>query len=234
MRREQSGNALFIVLIAIVLFAGLTMVMANLEGSREFDTGYEDMRSGAAQLITFTTTLDSAVTKVMSFNGCTENDLDFYDDGYNFSNYQHATTNERCQIFHPKGGQMTYKEVGGSVLEDRSFSYRITGQQSVEGIGTTANELTFLAHVTPEGCAYLNDQLGVENLGDGSPPVDDDSQPFTNQVFNNGALAEGDYSGTAVIDHANLVGEPAGCFYDSDSDRYIFLQRSSCAIAIPK
>ena len=223
MRRDQSGNALFIVLIAIVLFAGLTMVMANLEGSREFDTDYEGMRSGAAQLITFAATLDSAVTKVMSFNGCTENDLDFYDQGQSPTDYEHSVTNERCQIFHPKGGQMTYKEVGGSILDpSQTYSYRITGQQGFTEIGTNLNDLTFLAHVTAGACSYLNEQLGVENLVDGSPPIDDVSQPFLLQVFNGGRTGQGDYSGAGLVTHANLTGKPSGCYYDSDNDIYLF------------
>ena len=222
MPNNQSGNALFITLIAIALFSALTMVIAKLENAAEFDMDYEKMRAAVGQLTNFTTTLETSLQKVKTFHGCSENELDFYADSYNSSNYQHASTNTKCQLFHPAGGGMTYIEADDAILSNSSGDdYRITGQQVVDGIGTDAADLVFLATVTHDACLFINQKLGIDDVA-GAPPTDDDTAHDITYAFNGANTVNGDYAATFTIDHANVAGFNSGCVYDSDDDLYVY------------
>ena len=110
----QRGNILFLILLAVVLFAALSYaVMNQREGSKNAST--ESQQAIAAQIIQFGTLLENTVNRLKISNGCSDTQISFANTvfsglggtGTNLTN-TNAPSDGRCNVFDPAGGGMSY------------------------------------------------------------------------------------------------------------------------------
>jgi len=176
---NQSGNALFLILIAVALFAALSYAVTQ-SGRGGGSATKEQAMIAAAQITQYGAALENAMTR-MILTGTPAASIAFCSTG-GINNpatncIQVPTTNERCStgsdcIFASEGGGVAPVETAGAAW----YIYPQTAppQESVNGVGTTANDVVFLvggffSPLTLDICNAINQGLGL-----GTPPVQDD------------------------------------------------------------
>lgn len=186
--KNQKGNVLFLILIAVALFAALSYAITQSSRGGG-DSGSEDARIQAARIIQYGTSIKVALDRMRIMNGVGENEISFYNETFttmagalrqpagDFPNCGDVS----CQIFHPDGGGATPIIFGGeAILVDSPVPGGGTApghtrfwEVDIENLGSSANDLAMsVLYLTPEVCMAVNDLLGIPNDG-GAPPVDD-------------------------------------------------------------
>lgn len=201
--RRESGNAFFIVMVGVVLFAALMFTFSR--GARQGGDNLSETQTemAASELINLAQRYERAVSR-LRLKGCSENQISFDDhkdmihetDGtpYNYAN-ANSPADFSCHVFRPEGGNLTPYQLPADYVVGEDLpcpncahprSLYITtsrvaghGQES----GSAGSELVlWTGRVTRNLCMEINDQLGVPNPG-GAPPQDDwdcnADQPFT-------------------------------------------------------
>ena len=170
--KREAGNALFLILIAVALFAALSYaVTSSGRGGGGIDK--EQASILAARISQYSGLVGQAVTRLKMINGCSDTEISFHydsdgdgtlendgsDDYYNVN----SVTNTSCYVFNPDGGGLSFE-----TLESVAFdtvcpggfwcsNFVFTGDSAVPGVGTAENELVvFLSDITEEICVELN------------------------------------------------------------------------------
>ena len=104
MPRHQQGNVLFLILIAVALFAALSYaVTKSTSGGGNADKELQELET--ASLLQYLSSIKLAVTRMQLINGCSDTDISFAHNGFHGSFWAHSPAlDTRCQIFHSEGG----------------------------------------------------------------------------------------------------------------------------------
>jgi hypothetical protein len=221
---HEAGNVLFLILVAVVLFAALSFAMTMSGRGQSSDSVTKENRSIAmSQLLQSSVDLERAMTRLRIAKTITLNRISFETPA--LAGYVNpACTVSECQIFHPDGGGVSYPPPSKTWLDpanaaQATFGHWIfTGTTCVPGIGlgsdancnTNPDHFEIIAYVpwiTKIMCADINTTLDVP-LTNGAPPQISGSAwsapPEYTGVFN---------AGEALIDAGNtLFGVSEGCF----------------------
>lgn len=182
--RKQRGNALFLILIAIALFAALSYAVTRTgRGGGGIERETRDMQ--VAEMLQFFATLESAVTR-MTLSGIPPENLSFENTVwqnedttlYHPAGHNPNCTSTDCQVFHPDGGNVrpyilpaemdAWFEAGGAGLQNAPRHGRVQ-LMKVEGIGTAAPELMLVyGYINQQHCVLLNKKLGIADQQAGS------------------------------------------------------------------
>ena len=184
MKKNQNGNALFFILIAIFLLGALT-VLLNRGSQQTEETGASERVSvEVSKLIRYTSSIATAVQRMRS-QGVSESDISFANDIYvdcvgtpvQDVGHNANCTKPECEIFDVRGGGLKPLPVPDSLYDPIACgSYprgmMTTNVKIVEDIGTTASDLVLeIFEVSREACIIINKISGIENPG-GEPPED--------------------------------------------------------------
>lgn len=235
---RQSGNALFLILIAVALFAALSYAVTQSGrggGSIDKETAILD----AAQITQYSALVHNAVTRIMILNGCSETELSF-ENTITAQDYTNATSpsDKSCHVFDRNGGGMTYQspssewlgplpsDLGHDAGLDALHGVWFITDASFSGIGVSGGDLALiLPYVTKEICVAMNDMFSIVNPS-GNPPQDNaiayDIAPFdgnygSNKVFNNTTSGNDEFNGKASGCiagglGAGFAGQPTGTY----------------------
>jgi len=189
-RQSERGNALWFILIAIVLIGLLTAVLSR-SGSNVDQTGnVEQQRIKISQMMRYVKGVETAI-QTMKMNGISESDLSFTEDGTDNTN---CTTNA-CIVFHVEGGGIS-PQAPPSGISTSGAGWRYVATNDVQNIGTSASDLILvLEDVNDSYCTQINRVLDV------TQGADDATVDFTDFA--------GTYANTQVIE--NSGGQSAGC-----------------------
>lgn len=232
MRKNQSGNALFLILIAVALFAALSYAVTQ-SGRGGGNIDRENTEIAASQITQYAELISQSVLRLRLINGCTESELNFnFDsdgdgnvnndagDSYNNPN---SPTDLSCHVFHPNGGGVPFQDLSQFSPTTGPQGILIVGTTSVEDIGTPAPELMLVSVITPELCDVINRNLGID-----PDNVDD------NIASGSGTLFTGTFTSVAVNgDDGGATSLPPGlarfCMRripnDTFSYRHILIER---------
>lgn len=222
-RLTENGNALWFILIAIILLGLLTSMMTRSGGSTNDTGSYERNSITANEILTYTSSIENAVQSLLargcsendiSFNGDTDGDGDYYDNegDYVYRPNANSPTDYSCHLFHPNGAGLTLLSARDEDwLIDRSPAvwprYNLLTSVPVDGLGsnTQGELLIFIPSLKKELCLAVNNIIGIANPG-GDPPRD-----------TTGRAAEGGYSPnfggvSTLIDAPELNSSKVGCF----------------------
>lgn len=221
---KESGNVLFLILIAVALFAALSYAVTSSTRSGSGSTDGERSLLGSATLTQYPTALRTALVR-MVLNGVAVNRLAF-----NAPNNFFVGSTERL-VFHPDGGGASHQQAPIDVMSSGTpGTWSHNGMLEVPNIGKNGiggNDLiAFLVDVNESACLKINQQMGILTSGQcganqymaGVPIVDvaTNTNITDNQTQNTGALPTDDRpdiqctGGTANA----FTGRPTGCFYD--------------------
>lgn len=160
----QKGNALFLILIAVALFAALSYAVTQ-SGRGGGSIEKEQTLIKAAKIIQYAGTLRSAATRLL-LTGTTIDTLEFGTNSDPDSGVVPCTTGTDC-IFAPEGGGVVWDPLPGF---NKGFGYYnpASGPEAlfnVTGVGTVAKDAVFWFWVddTAEAraiCTEINKSLG--------------------------------------------------------------------------
>jgi hypothetical protein len=228
--KAEKGNVLFLILIAVALFAALSYaVTQSTRGGGEGATSETNLVN-SAQITQYPSTIRTAVIR-MIINGIDYQDLEFNAPA-DFGDC--SLSNANC-VFHPQGGGATHQKAPANVMEDgETGDWFFNLEFEVDEIGTSAtgaiegNELiAFLPGIKESLCDRINEELGIDPADDVTNAAtlaggaagdydlnmeDDYSLPATEVIL-------GTSAGTATL---GLLGQPFGCMKDAGGDNVYY------------
>ncbi len=193
MRNHRSGNVLFLILIAVALFAALSYVVAQSSRSGAGSISNEKARLQAAQILSFALAIKTAALR-MVIGGYAIEDvmayMAFYPDspdlgGNSWGDLHNIAPDEvKKMIFHPNGGGLSFQEIPEEVFQNSPVlsSYPQLNTHAwisthggidvnIPRIGSDEPEsFITLFDVKPEVCLEINRKLGVNYSVNGSAP----------------------------------------------------------------
>lgn len=171
-RSDQSGNAIIMILIAVVLFGALAYTFMRGAKSGAGNLTAQQAKMSAQELQNFFSSIDRAVQK-LRLKGCSENDISFAspnDTAAYVTDNDSATAppDKSCHVFDANGGGITmnldvekYQVPINQISPAFQYQY---GQilfrrllSSVVGIETASNDyMVHLNFIKPEICNAYN------------------------------------------------------------------------------
>lgn len=226
-RASESGNVLFLILIAVALFAALSYAVTQSTRSSGGDAGRETNRISSAQLTQYPASVRTSIVR-MIIGGNDVDTLEFNAPSqFSTCTEDPPASNEypRC-VFHPTGGGATYVQAPGSLMASGGVGDWIyNGENEIENIGTTtagagssagtADLIAFLPGISLGVCESINEELGLPTGANMPTTTGILFTSVSNMVNTGSATSIGGGSGSIGANGANdsaLVGQPFGCF----------------------
>jgi len=211
----ENGSALIIIFVTIALFAALTYVFSSGTRSGAQQISTEQASLAASEILDYGTKVKRTVQQ-LQINGCKDTEISF--ENATVSGYvnPNAPANNSCHIFHPNGGNLSYK-IPSAFLLDETYSastpnyfygeWSAAGRHCMEGVGTcpsSASLVLFLSALKDNVCKEINDNpsipLSVWRMTRGSGSTD----------------FKGVYESTVdIMNTTPLSGRLSGCVRDS-------------------
>ena len=161
-RKAESGNVLFLILIAVALFAALSYAVTQSSRTGGGATDGEANLVNSAQVTQYPASVRTAIVR-MIIGGTDVTQLEFNPPA-DFSDL----TQDAFGVFHPDGGGATHVTAPPEVMNDGlQGRWVFTSDYAIENIGTIANDIiAMLPGMSQSVCARLNTELGVPNATD--------------------------------------------------------------------
>ena len=219
--KSESGNVLFLILIAVALFAALSYAVTQSTRTGGGGGDSETALITSAQLTQYPASVRTAVVR-MIIGGTNVGDLEFNSPS-NFVNLLNPTVG----VFHPEGGGATYTLAPGDMMSvtggNTTGAWVFNAENQIELLGTTnaggtpttssAEVIAFLPGISVTLCNRINKELGLP----ATPPTETGID-MTTQMVNTSAntaghvdICDGGCGGTIGEDVTSLDGRPFGC-----------------------
>lgn len=201
MKKASSGNALFLVLIGIVLFGALSFAVTKSFRGGEKTATDEQLRVAATDMLRYLSSVQQAVNKLITVNGCSESEVSFENtlvlNGSNAvvypANYVTTPADGRCKVFESAGGGLSprlFDRTAGltnpsaalaSQPKPGHFQARTTEQ--FVNVGSALPEMSMrIMYVSAGLCAAINKILNIPGNGDYLPIGNGDDSIITNDT----------------------------------------------------
>ncbi len=225
-RKGERGNVLFLILIAVALFAALSYAVTQSTRSGSSDASSETNLINSAQLAQYPAGVRTSVVRMII--GGTSVDTLLFDTPSDFSLIE-ADTKTGQAVFHPSGGGAVFQIAPNEVMANQTATNWIfSSDYEVSQIGQTVaassdgNEITaFLPGVSSSVCKKINSELGITGTdadSDGVPTAGAAILPVyaTHSMTDNNPTNPSIGNEVATIAGA-FVGQPFGCFDANDA-----------------
>lgn len=110
-RLKEAGNVLFMILIAVALFAALAYTVTGSTRSSGGDASKEQTTLDASRIVQHANEIENSVQRIKISNGCADEQISFenvLDGGYTNPN---SPINYSCHVFRPEGGGVILKKL---------------------------------------------------------------------------------------------------------------------------
>lgn len=186
MYSKQRGNILFLILLAVVLFAALSYaVTSSIQGGGK-DLSGERAGLAASNIMQAGILMANGVNRMMLTNGCKLSELSF-EDSYDTGYVNNTRADGSCKLFGTLGGGLEYP-VPDSAWFDRSFqaTYPAYGKWFFhnnvcvagvgtgpdkecwrDGVNTDSDLVVYLPFVSQSVCKAINEGLGIPHMASG-------------------------------------------------------------------
>lgn len=227
-RLSEAGNVLFLILIAVVLFAALSYAVTQSSRSGGGGADGEANLVNSAQITQYPASVRTAIVR-MIISGVDVSQLNFDPP----SEFDQSTATD-CEsvpapcVFHPNGGGATHVTAPAAVTASGSQGdWFFTSEYRIDNIGTntavTGNDIiAMLPGIGAAICQRLNTELGISGTDGDSDGVPQSSAggtvqvpTATNNMDSNGTLGIASTPAANEILASAMLGQPFGCF-DSD------------------
>lgn len=210
---NQSGNAIWFVLMAIILLGVLTVSITNGGRSSDQKGDFERLSVKVSKLLRYAKGISSAIDKMRMVNGCSEVDINFFDpDVTELAGYERSPdTDDECKVFNAKGAGLSWQAPPSGINDGSGWIFN--GTTAICDLESDRTEvLILLKDMNKKACEMINRQLysdSVEaNTGSG-----EDNSPFVSPDL------EG--SGSYELCSAVTSGKSTGCVLKGDGE-YVF------------
>lgn len=227
-RKGEQGNVLFLILIAVALFAALSYAVTQSSRSGGGDANNETNLISSAQIAQYPASVRTSIIRMIVSNNVEVTQLNF-DPPSAFGVTCDAAPGD-C-VFHPQGGGATYVNAPGDIMDntganaDGRWHYSANYEVRYVGGSTTTspdgNEIiAFLPDIKPSICAKINSELNVS--GDTSMTADLDPAAAAQYMGTGYTIPnETDIIGTAG-GAAAFDGQAFGCITDGGGDHIYY------------
>jgi hypothetical protein len=212
-RNSESGNAFYIILIGIVLFAALMYVFSRSARQGTGNLTSKEAEITADGIAEYAQALERGVERVMR-NGCSESQINFVTpQNADYPDNADAPPDKSCNVFDPNGGAIT-------ALPNTAFPagalVRPSGGSSLTDIGTWdpnnvyghQDLVVWIGPLSEATCRRLNALSGFS----GDPPDIGSGQAWE---FGDAAGGGGIWGGS-IMEIGTLAGHNAGCVHQKD------------------
>ncbi len=178
-RRGERGNVLFLILIAVALFAALSYAVTSSSRSGGGDANSETNLISSAQITQYPATLRTSIIRMVVSNNVESEDLEFnrpvdFDD----------LDTESHGVFHPDGGNATYSNAPEDIMNTATGNTNAEGRwyfnaeneilfvgRSTAAAGadatpddTDSDIIAFLPDIKESICRRINEELGITGI----------------------------------------------------------------------
>lgn len=227
-RISESGNVLFLILIAVALFAALSYAVTQSMRSGSGDASKETNSVNVAQLLQVPTTYRTAVQRMVVSNDMEASLIRAIEPAY----FSSETEEEhKRNIYHPLGGGMPYPVPPKDLMNPdyEPYAWAFNSENEVKNVGITSSSgdaeepsvelMALLPGIKKSACEAINQKLGItgmpESVADASLNA---SSTVPAYMENGGAGIIGAYPRDE-----QLAGKQEGCFLLlGTTDEYVF------------
>ncbi len=224
-RKNERGNVLFLILIAVALFAALSYAVTQSTRSGSGDASGETNLINSAQLAQYPAGVRTAVVRMII--GGTSVDQLLFDNPTSFNQPYMTDSDLEYNVFHPTGGGAVFQNPpqdlivpGSPGIWTFSSAYRINGIGSTPTnvADVTGNDIiAFLPGVTQNVCRRLNEEVGIEDTSQADRVPQDSTITAVPAALENMTLAgsggtPGIYEPAQGTITGHFDGQPFGCF----------------------
>ena len=208
----ESGNAFFLVMIGVVLFAGLMFTLSRSARQGGDNLTQKQAEIAATAILDFAQKIERGVNNVMNTVSFSEQDISFENDFLSTYNNPNCSST-RCEVFSPDGGSVAYQAPTEN-MNGASSQWLFSGDNTVLGIGVDANAdlILILNNLRRLVCEEINDRLNISSM-----PTDSDGIETSTEFV-------GTYTNSEQIGGAALDGISSACVQSTqpDPDEYVF------------
>lgn len=230
-KKSESGNVLFLILIAVALFAALSYVVTQSTRSGGGSTEREQNILSSAQMTQYPTALRTALIR-MILSGVAVEALAF-----NAPGDLTGASSPAMYVFGPQGGGAVYQQAPADLMSNNLPGVWVyNGQFEVPGIGQAGaggnDVIAFLTGISAGICKQVNDELGISTTACASNTLNAGVPIVTNSITGITTQMEDGYTFPAD-DRVDIQGtctdiftrQASGCFYHAtgpSGPAYIF------------
>lgn len=214
---SEKGNVLFLILIAVALFAALSYAVTSSSRTGGGDASAEVNKTNIAALQQFAPTLRTGIIRMTVSRGIPLSDIDFNEPDVFSTLPADAMAHN---VFNPQVGGVIYSQVPRP-LKDPAYigsQWIITSNNEVKGIGSTSSGpgadiasvdvVAFAPGLTRDACEQINKSIGVTGV-----PVQSSVDYINIHGYGQGFMGAG---GGGIIGgeagSASLANHDQGCF----------------------
>ena len=232
-RKGESGNVLFLILIAVALFAALSYAVTQSTRSGSNDSDREQSLISSAQITQYPAGVRTSMVR-MILGGIDSDSLYFnppsdFGSGLDIDDTDGNTQDEEQAVFHPAGGGAPYQLAQPDVMSGNAQGeWLFTDQWEVTQIGSTIagspngnDVLALLPGISRSLCQRINEEYGISAGTDG----DNDgvpAGPTTDPVLATHGMIVANAPGFSANEAATIAGDftgqPYGCYDRDDGD----------------
>ena len=184
----QRGNVLFLILIAVALFAALSYAVTKTSEGGGPSVSTEKTETIAGDYFNYMTAINTAVTR-MRANGVQDYELNFRNSIATFGGNDNTNcTANRCRIFHPAGGGVSPRNTRAWSRPPYPSTFGRIFLINVPGAGTAAADLAYIVYgSTNEICRAVNKRsLGLDDALYNAPITENAASFLYNSAYPTG------------------------------------------------
>ncbi len=220
---KESGNVLFLILIAVALFAALSYAVTQSTRSGSGSTDREQSLIGSAVLTQYPTALRTSIVR-MVLGGTAANQLLFE------APSAFGSISSNRLVFHPDGGGASFQDgpvdvMAGTAPGTWAHNMQLNVRNIGRDTGANSNDLiAFLPGVSESACLRINQQMGIGTSGagvcdafnNGVPTVNLTNTNITTNMVTGYTVPGTPAQALACTSGTAFTGRASGCFWDSD------------------
>ena len=219
-QKAQQGNVLFLILIAVALFAALSYAVTQSSRGGS-DASKETDLINSAQITQYPTQVRTAVLRMM-IQGVSSTQLLFNKPAH----LDDISDTPTYGVFHPSGGEAVYQDAPAVFMDpdgpNATGEWFFNGNFSIGDIGTSDTEvIAFLPGITEAVCNKLNSELEVASTASAETTASDvigDSSSADN-IIN---ITRGTEGAEATSDSYNYDADDDAVSFPAEWDGYAF------------
>lgn len=167
MKSKNNGNVLFLILIAVTLFAALSYAVTTSSRSGG-NSSRETNLLTVAEILNYLTSIENEILRLKITNGCSDNQISFettHMDGWDYSHTPAAR--DDCHVFAPKGS-VPYQmpdDWFDEATHVAGWEFYGNGNEAFTGHGTAKAELSVaLLNIKRSVCERLNEKYAKPDM----------------------------------------------------------------------
>ena len=169
MMKNQSGNILFMILIAIALLAALTYAMSgSMRGGGSITD--DQLRIAVDKLLTQASDVKTGVNTIYA-QGISESEISFAHP--TLEGYGTIGSDTLAEVFHEDGGGVSPPKISTGLNDGSQIEFYGHTRAPRIGVNGTADLLMVIPHVTENACRAINARMGYAETA--PIPQDNDS-----------------------------------------------------------